>query len=541
MRSIPALRVVRYLGWLAVAGSVGVVLAATIVEAIQSVPTMPTLWPTARLWRYFQTTILMACTTTLLSLVLAIPAAIALAQAAKPNQRHLLASLIILPLITMPGIFAYAWMLLATRPSGLAARCLNSIGWNTPGAEPFQAALVLACWLWPISALVLASSFSQMGRVGYLLARLDATAVKAFLRGAIPLMRAPLVAAMAITFVLAASDSTVPPLMGASEVWAVEMMALASAAAGEAHPVGFLFWQSWPMLALIACAMLVALPGLRQMTHWADEPDWLDSGTGGVRIPSVWWIACICAVSITAFPVVVYGVELGHGRTGIAESVATAYRTFRSDGLATVLVGLLTTLTGLAASVAVVGDDRDYSVARIAGLLVLAGSIAMAMLPPELAGTALASAYARVSDPSSPWSVYDCTPWVWTAAMLARFSFLPVGVAWLLNRRVPESLLAQASVDGWGGLARIAHVRIPFLWKPVLAAAIISGCLAISEVAASVLVQPPRFLGGSLAVKVDMQMHYGRQDQTVALALMLLLPSALGAWLAPMLIQRAAR
>lgn len=255
----------------------------------------------------------------------------------------------------------------------------------------------------------------------------------------------------------------------------------------------------------------------------------------GTRGNGFWLAACVVAAGITIFPIIVFSIELSTGRSTVGESFATALRTFRSDGLATVMVGLLTAMLAAGAAVSAMADGDDSRTVRLVAGLVTAGVIVTAVFPPELTGTALASFYSRISDPMSRWSVYDCTPWTWTAAMLARYAFLSVCVAHLLNHRVPESLLGQARMDGASGIGRIAHVRLPLLARPVLAAALMGGCLAISEVAASVLVQPPRFFGGSLAVKVDMQMHYGRQDETIAMSLMLMLPAILGAIAAPML------
>jgi ABC-type Fe3+ transport system permease subunit len=74
-------------------------------------------------------------------------------------------------------------------------------------------------------------------------------------------------------------------------------------------------------------------------------------------------------------------------------------------------------------------------------------------------------------------------------------------------------------------MQRIAHARIPLLRRILLAGSAMVVMLCLSEVAVSVLVQPIRYFGGSLAVQIDSQMHYGRQNQTIAMALLMLAPA----------------
>ncbi|RIK69227.1 MAG: hypothetical protein DCC65_00320 [Planctomycetota bacterium] len=533
MNSVLVVRILRIVGWAALTGSIGVVLGTVLVESLGGPVETQRIWPSSRLWSCFFRSVAMAGSATALAGVIALPATFALVASRPRRARGLLLSMVIMPLVIMPGTFAYAWMLLATRQGGWAARLLDALGWNTPGLEWVQSAWVLATWLWPIPALVVSASFVQTGRTGYQLARLDAPGVLAFVRGAIPPMRAPVTAALAIVFTLAINDSTVPPLMGSGDVWSVEVMAQASAAASRPRPAGYLFWHAWPVIVLVALAAAAAAPGLRAMSNWAESLEARELGQTRSVEHRATALAVVVAVAMTILPIVVFIAELATGRAGLEESIRTAYLTFRRDGLATLIVGLLTAGAAFAATTTILGDPARAPARRFVQVGAIAAAFAGAVLPPELIGTALATFYTRISDPLSRWSVYDCTPFVWGAATFTRYAFFPMAVGLLLNRRVPESLVAQTRLDGSDDVTVTARVRLPFLWKPVAAAALVAGCMALSEVAASVLVQPPRFFGGSLAVRVDMQMHYGRQDETIALALMMLIPAMIGAWLAP--------
>ena len=537
MKQVAAFQIARVIGWVAIATSAGVVLTATFIESIPGPLPDQSIWPTPRLWSYFRTTLWMAALATIIAFAIATPLMIVLANLRPGLKRRILLILIILPLVTMPSIHAYAWLLLATRKDGFAAAFLNAIGWNTPGAQPFQSAVVLAAWLWPIPALVLSVAFRQMGRQGYLLARLDAGGLTAFLRDAHPLMRASLIAAASATFILACTDATIPPLMGVTEVWSVEMLAAAAVASSRVRPIGYLFWQSWPMLLLIAALALAAIPGIRRMTRWGEElesPDiGLSIGGGG----GSWLLACVLAVVIALYPLMVFATEFTGARVDAATAMQTALKTFGKHGAATFIVAIITGLCAMAGGLSVIDDHDNHLVVRALSKIAFVTVLITAILPPEIIGTALASTFARISDPAH-WNIYDSTPWAWIAAMLSRFAVVTVVVTVLANRRVPDSLLAQAQLEGARGTARSALVRLPFIWRSIAVAAILTACIATSEIGASVLTQPVRFFGGSLAVQVDMQMHYGRQDETTFLAAIMLVPALLAALSAPALARR---
>jgi len=529
-------RLLRWLGWAVLVVSVGVVLGEVAYEAVRGPVLGQTVWPSPRLWRCYGATLEMAAAATVIALVLALPAAFALVATGQRWQRTLLYCLTIIPLLTMPSIFAYAWILVATSHNAVIAWMVKAIGWNTVHAAPLQAAWVLATWLWPIPALILAASFKQLGARAYQLACLDASPARAFVCGALPVMRGPIVAALAAVFALAVIDSTVAPLMNATDTWSVEMLASAAISQGYRQPAGFLFWQSWPMLCTIVILAAAAIPGLRQMAHWADEADTADTGalvsTGSVP----WAVASLIAAGITVFPIIVFAVELAGGRTPPMEAIATAWKTCGNAALATLMVAGLSGLATTAMAIALTDDPRWPQTRRLLTGAATVVVIATAVIPPELTATALVSFYSNrwISHPGW-WNLYENTPLVWVAAMVARFGFLPVCVARLLNRRVPQDLTALAMTDGAGRIQSIAHARLPILWRGLAAAGMMAACLAISEAAAAHLIQPAQFFGGSLAVHVDSLMHYGRQSATVAMSLMLIVPAVLIAALAPLL------
>lgn len=524
------IRLLRCLGWGVLLGSVGVVAGVILVETVSGPPAGQAIWPTPRLWRCTLNTLEMAFAATCLAMMLALPVTFGLVQARRPWQKITLRALAICPLVIPPSVLAYASMLVGTSRNDWIAAMVQACGWNTPGAEHWQAGCVLAMWLWPIPALILATSFSHVGARAYRLACLDASPVRAFCLGALPVMRAHLMAAAAVVFILAATESTVPPLMLASETWATEMVAAASLAGREARPVAYLAWLSWPLLATVAAAALAALPGLRQMSQWADESATDEPTSTAASSGAVWWVACLVAGSITAFPIVVFSMEFGTGSPELTTAVATAYKVFRSAGLASLVVAGLAAAASLLPALAALNSPDAPRAARLAGGVMVSAALIVAVLPPEIIGVSLVSVFSHPAiSPPERWNIYDDSPVVWAAAMVARFGFLPICVAWLINRRVPTDLVAQARSDGANRFQCLVHTCLALLWRPLLASGMMVGCLTLSESAASVLVRPPRFFAGSLAVQVDMQMHYGRQSETTVLSLMLMIPAILAA------------
>ncbi|MCG8404413.1 MAG: ABC transporter permease subunit [Phycisphaerales bacterium] len=519
-----AVRLTRYAGWFALLASSGVIVVTIVWQSIDGFGAVD--MPTARLRRLFVNTIWMSACATVMALGLAIPAAFALVQARREWQRQCLLVLTIIPLMTMPSVFAYAWLLLATSSHPLIQQLTRLVGWNSPGAEPFHAAWVLATWLWPIPALIMAVSFKHIGAATYRLACVDASAVRAFFFGALPVMRAPLIAACAIVFILAAIDSTVPPLMLSFDVWAVEMVAQAGMARHDARASAHLLLMEWPMLVMLALFVLSAMPGIRQMAAWADDVGAGDTGLNPKTASWVWGVALILVAAVTVFPIVVFVTTMASGRYPPAESFQRAFDAVRSQGSSTLIVMLAAAACALAVSLTVVDGPGWPRPLRIAGVIAVGLVLTTAVLPPPLIGTALISFYADENiSPSDRWNLYENTPTVWVAAMLARFVFIPVCIMRLLNRRVPQDVVDQARADGASRIQSLACARLPMLWRSWLAGAMLVACLTLSEVVASELVQPPQWGGGSLAVQVDGFMHYGRHNQTIAMGMMMMAPA----------------
>lgn len=517
------IRLLRGIGWTALVLSAGIVVFITAWQSVQGPVVGQQFWPSPALWRSLGYTLSISAMTIIFSFVLGLPAAFALLHARRNWQRTIMRVFTLIPLLTMPSVYAYAWLIIGTSTNPVVRGIISLIGWNRPGVAPVQAAWVLANWLWPIPALIIGAAFRHGAATAYRLACLDAIPIRAFFRGALPTLRGPLVAAAILVFILATLDTLVSPLMGAAGAWATEVMAQSTAAVAQSRPAGFLFGYCWPVIAMIGILAALAIPGLRQMASWTDESETGDSGAAPASRTRTWILTFSITMSVTLFPLVVFAVALASGRYTIVESFQRAWHVVVDAGLPTLMVALISAVCAVAATVAIFTEPDWPRPARVVARWGIGLALVSAILPAPLISTCLVSFFSqRWISPPERWNLYDNTPFVWVAAMLARFAFIPICVGCLMNLRLPRDISAQASLDGADRYTRLVKVRLPLLLPTLAASGLITACLVLSEVAASLGVQPPQWSHGSLAVYVDSQMHYGRHDETVALSIIML-------------------
>lgn len=90
---------------------------------------------------------------------------------------------------------------------------------------------------------------------------------------------------------------------------------------------------------------------------------------------------------------------------------------------------------------------------------------------------------------------------------------------------VPQDVLDSATSEGAGWWRQLVAVALPLRWHAVVAAACMSLVVAVSDLAATLLVSPPGV--STLSVRIFGLLHYGAEDRVSALCLFLAV--ALGA------------
>ncbi len=516
------LRAMRWVGWMILAAATVAPLAMLFFDLRGGPPAWSELRVGGRLAGILLRTVVIAAAAGVLATGLSLPALYAAAHARGERVRVLLFGMAAAPLLSPACVFGYSWMLAASQ-RGRLGRLLSLVGFNDDNAGPARAAVALATWLWPIPAMLLATSYLHGGRAAYRMARLDAGAVSAFVRGALPAMAGAAAAAFAIVFVLSMNESTIAPLV-LTRTWPAEMAPEVLDSAMYGSPAAALAWKSWPVVGLVGVAALVAWPGLRRVWDSVEQETALDlggaalSGGGGTAL----------AVAVTALialaPICIFVSELYSARISLGEAIHRVWTLYGAERRASLIVAGLAGMAGMAIawSTCDLRLGRERSIGRVFRAVLLGSALLSALLPAELMAQLLVQLFNRRGIAGR---LYDDTPVVWVLGIVARYGFFAAAMGWYAARRVPVEVLRQARIDGVNDAGAGFAVARPWVIWPIVAAAILMACLSLSEVAASLVLIPPRF-GGSLAVALDNQMHYGRNLDVIVTTLMLLVPLA---------------
>lgn len=456
----------------------------------------------------------------MLATLLALPAVYAGSQTRSERLRAILFGVGMLPLLSPACVYGYSWMLAGSQ-RGWMGHALGFAGFNEDGAGPARAVVALATWLWPVPAMLLAASYRHAGRAAYRMARLDAGAAVAFFRGALPAMSGAAVAGFAIVFVLALNESTICPLV-LTRTWPAEMAPEVLDSAMYGSPAAALAWKSWPVIGIVMLAAALGWPGLRRVWEAVEQ----DGGVelGGRLLSSAGGMAA--AVLLTALialaPIWIFVNELYVARVSIGATMARVWTLYGAEWRASSIVSAMGCAAG--ALIAWAGCRFELGASRrvaFAGRSVLFGcGLVAALLPAELMAQLLVQMFNRRGLLGR---LYDDTPVVWVLGIVSRYGFFAALIGWFASRRVPIEITRQARIDGAGDSGAALTAARPWVGRPIAGAGVLLGCLSLSEVAASLVLIPPRF-GGSLAVALDNQMHYGRNQDLVVSTLMVLVP-----------------
>jgi ABC-type spermidine/putrescine transport system permease subunit II len=130
--------------------------------------------------------------------------------------------------------------------------------------------------------------------------------------------------------------------------------------------------------------------------------------------------------------------------------------------------------------------------------------------PPALVGDALAAAYVHVPFISDHGLIVSLVG-------AARFGFVAVAVLLLASRGRIVELERMAAADGANAWQSLTRVRWAVNLPAIVIAAGLVALLAFGEVAATQLVRPPGV--GNLAMTLLNAIHFGRDDEVIAMTL----------------------
>jgi len=123
-------------------------------------------------------------------------------------------------------------------------------------------------------------------------------------------------------------------------------------------------------------------------------------------------------------------------------------------------------------------------------------------------------------------SIWSPLTWCYDDTILAPvlvqfFRTLPLAtlVLWSQLASLPQDVLDSATSEGAGWWRRLIFVALPLRWPAVVAAACMSLVVAMSDLAATLLVAPPGV--ATLSMRIFGLLHYGAEDRVSALCLAL--------------------
>lgn len=456
-----------------------------------------------------------------LSLLAGVPLAVLLARTDLPGRRALaavLAVLLVLPLYVQTA----AWQ----AGFGLAG-WLTSSGWGPPLLDGMRGAIwVHAAAAVPWIVLIAGAGLRRVEPELEEQALLDAAPPKVLAR--VTLVRAaPALGAAALwVAVLIAGEMTVSDQFQvrtyAEELYTGMMLGDDAAVAGLA---------TLPSALATAALVLAALATIARLAPWQRRP-WtarpLVFRLGRWRWPSA--IAAHAAVLVlAAVPLGNLLYKAGVSTTVVDQSWQTAWsplkalrstlldapRKFRAEIGWSLLVSALAAAAATLLGLALAWSARRGGIRALPAALVTAAALAV---PGPLVGLAIVMLMT-----GADWSwlahLYDHTiAAVWLAQTLRALPLATL-VLWYALTTLPEPWLELARLEGASSFALWRRVVLPERRSAVALAFLAALVVALGELSASVLTEPPGV--STLAIRVAQLIHFGVDDQLAGICLLL--------------------
>ncbi len=423
------------------------------------------LFPSDRQLGLLFKTITLAVCGTLLATVLAIPGAFVIGGSRRLTQLPFLTALIVLPLLLPPMVMAFGWQKI------LGAH------WSTSWSPLFRTVWIWASWAWPIPALILGTGWSRTGRDIYESSIQETTALIAFVRAVLPSLSRHVLLSGIILMVVFLGEYTIPHANGVF-VTASDLVDIVGSTAPE-QGISATLYASIPLtgislLMLIICRLI--WPAAMQ-----------DRGYEGRVTVSTRYAALTVSVILvtTATPLFVL-----FWRPQLPQELLETWTTYSGELVATwgmcLFAGVLGTVIGLTIAL-----QRGW---RWPAMLV---AIPAAVVPGALVGIGILAAYQP-----GDWSrrapfIADALGWVYnhwpivTMGMVARYSWVAILACWLATRNNPRALTDQAHSDGMDEMRLLWNAALVRNWPLVLAGALLTSSLAMSDLAVVDVVRVP--------------------------------------------------
>lgn len=457
-----------WIGRFLIAALIAWLLAAPLALALWPAVTDPAaaarVWGSTRTWLSLGQTLGMAAAVAVAAVIVSLPAACWLGRC-RPTTARWLGLALLAPLLILPIVHYYGWELWVSFGGPLDA-VLTVAGWRQYERGPLMVFISLLGWLWPLPALVGGMALRSADADLFRQAALEPGGPRKWLGVQGAVLAAPMTAGGVVVLLLAAGETTVPPLSNLQWMWFPnELMERLSSVDAAAAPDAA--WMGLPLVAIVLT--LILLP-LRRLLRVGEAMRFTAAGAARPHVGQSRWgvrlgtLACFAVLACCPLgmivarggsPAAVWGglVRLGQqtfGTVALAAGAATL-----SLGIALAAVGLLR------------GRLR-------APLVVLAWTVLL--LPGPLLGGRLIELYNR--DGPLGW-LYD-SPGMFMTGMAARYMAVALAIGAMVQEAADRQIADAASVDGAGPFRRWLHVHLPGGFRVLLTGWLLLAGLCLS-------------------------------------------------------------
>ena len=417
-------------------------------------------------------------------------------------ERHwpVLFCLTLAPILLPRYVLYYTWSLLLapTTPLGqvLAVQPLAVTRWI--GTATTAVALVL--WYWPLAALVLAQGWRNLDREVFESAALEAGAWRRFTQVLLPMLRAPLALAFAVSFALVLAEYETFHLAGVSAIGGA--LGVLYEQTGSAEAVARASLPLVAVAAVVGVALSRSLPSAAVQVPLAPPP--------AARRRRGWVIFAILIVISLALPV-------GLLVTSVDDlSALGQFWRLQRDGLAnSALAAALASVLALTLAGGVLAAERLGAPGRALAAAMQVTALAAMFVPGALVGVAILRMQSALGLPA--W-VGDGW-WILSAGQAARFAGVAIIVLRLSRDGADEHLREMAGADGAGPVRAWLYVHWPRHWPLGVGAAVLVAMFSLTEFPATMVLLAPGV--PDFTQRLLNQMHYARDQHVIASCLAL--------------------
>ena len=428
-----------------------------------------------------------------------------------PGGRDFVLLLLLLTIVLPRYMLYYAWSLLLD-PATEFGRFLASDMSVARFVASFTSTTVLVMWYWPVAALLISQGWRNIDSQVWDSCRLEAGAWTRFKSITLPLLAGPLLLAFGVCFVLSLSEFTTFHLAGVETV-GTELGVLYELSGSE----GVLARAGWLLsLAALGAAAVFSTASKK----WA-LPETRMSGIENSSQKGRWRVLWVLTFISLVVPVMLLVL---HIRT--FKPFVQFVRLHADElGFSFLIAGCAAVLSHLIAYGALLIRQRRVS-------LIINTTIFLAMFLPA---SVLAVSLLKMFGASDLTEAVRESWFIVSAGHACRFAGVALIILLLTSGSHQRHLGEMAAVDGASRFKAWIYVHLPCTWQLLAGSFLLIVMFSVTEISATMVLLPAGL--ANFAQRLLNQMHYARDQQVIALCLILVASFALLAVIAAFLFR----